>query len=563
MTSRAGCIALLPRVGFVLRVTQGAGEGEEFSFEGGEVRLGRTADNDVVIKDPSSSRSHCRIFEKSGSRFVEDLKSANGTEVNGQPLSAPHQLSSGDTITIGDVVLHYETDDVDANATLLKPPESTVDESGDEDPNATLLKPPQTPVARRPSQARAAVVRPSRAPRRAPEPELEAEPEEPEAPEAPGPEATDDEDQGDEDPASGNATRNFEVPPPKALASRRGASGPPARARPAREEAAPLSAADRARQRRELQKSASGKAVLLWQDLPTPAKIAVALVGGAMTLGFMALVVSAVLPRRAVHKEEPAELLPNGDPIAESFGEGDGIDFPRPDMKTFTFTAASPTRIVGVLHYQAKDISKDEVSVELNGVQLGSVPPDSLDADQRELDLVLPATSVKPGEPNTLVFDNVQNPPAEDPWRIWNIWVEIIPVPEMSTDEATRQAKEEVDKASKFYEQRNVGAENLFRAWKTYREAWLLLESTPDRPEELWQIARTRMREIRPELDAKCSAMLVGYKQAISQKNQDLEKARRVLEGIPAHFPTREHACYNISRALLADLDELGEMPAH
>ncbi len=27
------------------------------------------------------------------------------------------------------------------------------------------------------------------------------------------------------------------------------------------------------------------------------------------------------------------------DPIAESFGEGDGIDFPRPDMKTFTFTA--------------------------------------------------------------------------------------------------------------------------------------------------------------------------------------------------------------------------------
>jgi hypothetical protein len=232
-------------------------------------------------------------------------------------------------------------------------------------------------------------------------------------------------------------------------------------------------------------------------------------------------------------------------------------------MKTFTFFAASPTRIVGVLHYQAKDISKDEVSVELNGVQLGMVPPDSLDSEQRELDLVLPASVVKPGEPNTLVFDNVLNPPGDEPWRIWNIWVEIIPIPEMSTDEATRQAKAQVDKAAIFYEQRNVGAENLFRAWKTYREAWLLLESTPDRPEELWQIARTRMREIRPELDAKCSAMLVGYKQAISQKNQDLEKARRILEGIPAHFPTREHACYNISRALLADLDELGEMATH
>jgi hypothetical protein len=345
------------------------------------------------------------------------------------------------------------------------------------------------------------------------------------------------------------------------LASRR--SSAPARPPSAsRAGAAPLSAAERARQRRELSKSASGKAVLLWQDLPKPARFAVAILGGLFTLGFMALVVSAVLPKRAVQREEPVELVPNADPIQDSFGEGDGVDFPRPDMKTFTFSAASPTRIVGVLHYQAKDISKDEVMIELNGVQLGTVAPDSLDAEQRELDVVLPASAVKPGEPNTLVFDNVQNPPGDEPWRIWNIWVEIIPVPEMSTDEATRQAKEQVDKASKFYEQRNVGAENLFRAWKTYREAWLLLESTPDRPEELWQIARTRMREIRPELDAKCASMLVGYKQAISQKNQDLEKARRVLEGIPAHFPTREHYCHNIARSLLADLDDLGEMPA-
>ncbi|MEW5739279.1 MAG: FHA domain-containing protein, partial [Myxococcota bacterium] len=160
-------------MGFVLRVTEGAGEGEEFSFEGGDVRLGRTADNDVVIKDPSSSRSHCRIFEKGGARFVEDMKSANGTEVNGQPLTKPHQLTSGDRIGIGDVVLEYETDEVDPNATLLKPPDSTVDESG-EDPNATILKPPQPPPSRRTSPAprdgatreSKAIERPSRAVKR-------------------------------------------------------------------------------------------------------------------------------------------------------------------------------------------------------------------------------------------------------------------------------------------------------------------------------------------------------------------------------------------------------------
>ncbi|MEW6434025.1 MAG: hypothetical protein AB1730_21195 [Myxococcota bacterium] len=361
----------------------------------------------------------------------------------------------------------------------------------------------------------------------------------------------------------GNTTKNFEVPPPKALAARRSSAA----VRPARPSArvegpSAMSAAERARQRRELSRSAMGKATLFWLELSKPARVVVALVGAIVTLGFMALVITAVMPHRAVKREEPVELVPNADPIPDVFGAGEGVDFERPDMKTFTFSAASPTRIVGVLHYQAKDISKDEVTVELNGAQLGSVPPDGLDSDQRELDLVLPASVVKPREPNTLVFDNVQNPPGDDPWRIWNIWVEIIPVPEMSTDEATRQAKEEVDKAAKFYEQRNVGAENLFRAWKTYREAWLLLESTPDRPEALLAIARTRMREIRPELDAKCSAMLVGYRQAITQKNQDLEKARRVLEGIPAHFPTKEHYCYNVARSLLADLDDLGEMPA-
>jgi len=558
-------------VGFVLKVTEGAGEGEEFSFEGGEIRLGRTADNDVVIKDPSSSRSHCRIFEKAGQRYLEDLKSANGTIVNDEPLSAPHLLANGDRIIVGDVVMVYETDDVDPNATLLKPPESTVDEGADEDPNATILKPPQSPPpARRPTGSTRASSRPSsrpsRAVRREPEPEPPAEDEE-EAVAPDEPDSTGDVDEPADDAeeaVSGNSTRNFEVPPPKALASRRGTSAP-ARvvSRPGRDAVAPVSAAERARQRRELSKSAGGKLQLMWGDLPKAARIAVSIVGGLLTLGFMALVINAVMPHRVAKKAEPPELVPNANPIPESFGEGETVDFPRPDMKAFTITAASPTRIVGVVHYQAKDISKDEVSIELNGVQLGSVPPDSLDAEQRELDVVLPASSLKPGEPNTLVFDNVNNPPGDDPWRIWNLWVEIIPVPDMTTDEATRQAKEQIDKAAKFYEQRNVGSENLFRSWKTYREAWLLLESTPNRPEELLQIARTRMREIRPELDAKCSAMLVGYKQAITQKNQDLEKARRVLEGIPAHFPTREHACYNISRALLADLDELGEMPTH
>lgn len=538
-------------MGFVLKVIEGAGKGESFSFDGGEVRLGRTADNDVVVRDPASSRSHCRIVERGSARLLEDLESANGTLLNDEPVTRPQALSSGDRITIGDAVMVYESDDVDANATLLKPPASVADDTTQ--PPSGARRKTGAALARAPQ-------RPARAPSR-PAP-VDDEPagtvddgDEDEAldgADAGAPE-------GEEGPAS--STMDFDVPPPKALAQRRAA--PPVRAPRERSGGAVVpvvSAAERARQRRELSRSAGGKLLLVWSDLPKAGRIVLGVVGAALLLGFAALVVVSLVGDRGPQRVEPVELVPNADPIADSFGLGPGVVFSTPDMKSFTFTAASPTRIVGVLHYQAKDISLDEVTVELNGVQLGSVPPDGLDADQRELDATLPATVLKAGELNQLVFDNVQNPPGSETWRIWNLWVEIIPVPEMSTEDATQAAREQMDRAQKFYENRNIGAENLFRSWKNYREAWLLLESTPNRPEELLSLARTRMQEIRPELDSRCAAMLMSFKQVVSHRNPDIDKARSVLEGVSAYFPTREHYCHNVAHGLLATLDDFSSM---
>ena len=405
-------------------------------------------------------------------------------------------------------------------------PSSTVDEEAPpaEDVNQTMLKPPSRPsaaIARRPP------------PRRAPTPPPE-----------------------EEEPPAEDATRDFDVPPPKALQRRASSSLPARAARQAEDEPVALSAAERARERRELQKSSSGRAVLLWNDLSKPAKIVVGLLGGITTLGMLGLLVVTVMPKRVVKKNEPVTLAPNGDPIAESFGAGDGVDFERPDMKSFNFNYASPTAIVGVMHYQASDCSKDEVSIELNGSQVGFVPADTVESATRQLELVLPSTQLTPGETNEVVFDNVNNPPADDTWRIWNIWVEVIPIPRMSSEEAGRRAKDDLERASKMYELRDVGAMNLFRSWKQYRDAWLLLEATPDRPTDLLAIARSRMREIRPELDRKCSAMLVDYQKEMNQKYPDLLAARKVLQNIPAHFE-KEHPCFGISRGLLRTLEDL------
>lgn len=525
-----GCIAF-PFVAFTLRVSSGSGEAEEFSFAGGEVRLGRTADNDVVIKDPSSSRSHARVYEEDGRFFVEDLKSANGTKLNTRPLKAPVEIKSGDRIVIGDVTLLFSLPG--DNDTMMGAPTSTVDET--EDPNATILKPPSKPAA-------------APVPRKAPR-----------LPTPAAQEAVEEEE--DDEAASDNSTKNFEVPPPKSLQRRpTGASSVPVRASRAVEEPEPvaISAAERARQRRELSKSSTGRAALLWGDLPKPAKIVVGTLGVAAALGLVGGLIYAVIPKKLERRVETFELKPNGEPLRESYGTGVDVDFDRPDMKSFSFIYQSPTAIVGVLHYQASDCSKEEVSIELNGAQLATVPPDTMEVATRQLEIVLPSNQLRVGDANELVFDNVNNPPGDDAWKVWNVWVEVIPIPQMSAEEAGNRAKQDLERASRQYEMRDVGAMNLFRSWKQYRDAWLLLEATPDRPPELLEIARTRMREIRPELDRKCSAMLVDFQKEMNHKYPDVAAARKVLQNIPSHFE-KEHPCYGISRGLLQSLDSFDE----
>jgi pSer/pThr/pTyr-binding forkhead associated (FHA) protein len=505
----------LPPVAFTLRVTQGDDAAEELSFDAGEVRMGRTADNDVVIKDPSSSRSHARVYEEDGVYFVEDLKSANGTTLNDRDLTAPAKLKAGDRIAIGTVVMEFSPS---------SGPSSTLDGEDDaEDPNQTLLKPPAKPVSK-----------PVSAVAKAPARKLTD----------PGKQA-------------------FEPTAPKGQALRKptgaiAAVAPAPKPVPVPVEEEPLlpTAAERARERRELQRSNLGKLQVLWNEFPKPTRIAFSIIGGLMTLGVLAGLVSAVMPKRTARRVEVSTLTPNGDVLPDSFGEGPGVDFERTDMKSFNFTFAAPTAIVGILHYQARDIGKEEVTIELNGQQLGTIPPDTTETETRQLELVLPATQLKLNEPNEVVFDNVGNPPASDPWRIWNVQVDVIPVPRLSPEEAGRRAKDDLERAAKFYELRTIGSMNTFRSWKQYRDAWLILEATPDAPKELIQLARTRMREIRPELDKRCAAMLVTYQRAMNQRYPDIRAARLVLQDVPSYFE-KEHPCLGMSRALQANLEEL------
>ncbi|HSJ57419.1 MAG TPA: FHA domain-containing serine/threonine-protein kinase [Anaerolineae bacterium] len=94
-----------------------APDGRRFSVGEGETAIGRDTVNDVVVPSPKVSRQHARIhLERTGASVpdaprvictVTDLRSTNGTFVNGVPL-APGEATNvkeGDLLGIGPVTL--------------------------------------------------------------------------------------------------------------------------------------------------------------------------------------------------------------------------------------------------------------------------------------------------------------------------------------------------------------------------------------------------------------------------------------------------------------------------
>jgi DNA-binding winged helix-turn-helix (wHTH) protein len=79
----------------------------EIALVEGEHVLGRRPDASVWIESTSVSRRHARIVVSAGRAVLEDLGSKNGTYLRGTKLKEPSELTDGDVITIGSVVLNF------------------------------------------------------------------------------------------------------------------------------------------------------------------------------------------------------------------------------------------------------------------------------------------------------------------------------------------------------------------------------------------------------------------------------------------------------------------------
>ena len=90
-----------------LHVIGGNDRGKRYDLTLAETRIGRGADQDVVLTDIAVSRRHVTVHME-GARFrIRDLGSGNGTLVNGQRVDS-HVLADGDHIEIGQTVMRFE-----------------------------------------------------------------------------------------------------------------------------------------------------------------------------------------------------------------------------------------------------------------------------------------------------------------------------------------------------------------------------------------------------------------------------------------------------------------------
>jgi len=75
-------------------------DGREFPVRS-VTTIGRAKDSDIVIDDPYLSSKHAMIYKKGRKMIIQDLKSTNGTYINGKRIKRAVALRENDVITMG------------------------------------------------------------------------------------------------------------------------------------------------------------------------------------------------------------------------------------------------------------------------------------------------------------------------------------------------------------------------------------------------------------------------------------------------------------------------------
>lgn len=81
--------------------------------------VGRDADSDLVVREPTVSRTHARLTLEGEDAILESL-GPTGTRVNGEEVLGPRKLESGDQILIGTAKLTFTSTAVPTGFTVVR-----------------------------------------------------------------------------------------------------------------------------------------------------------------------------------------------------------------------------------------------------------------------------------------------------------------------------------------------------------------------------------------------------------------------------------------------------------
>jgi pilus assembly protein CpaF len=88
-----------------LTLTEKGGEPKVLTFDKDEITIGRVSGNDIVLAKGNISKRHTRLTKRGEGMEIADMKSTNGTYVNGRKIAGPTIVAPSDRVYVGDFLI--------------------------------------------------------------------------------------------------------------------------------------------------------------------------------------------------------------------------------------------------------------------------------------------------------------------------------------------------------------------------------------------------------------------------------------------------------------------------